>query len=82
MQLCIEFQRSFFRDIDLVTKNAEFELKRNNVLSKWDVGNNDLAYNLSSQIIPFITKVTATIGYFKFRFMANNIFLSSLLCLF
>ena len=44
MQLCIEFQRSFFRDIDLVTKNVEFELKRNNVLSKWDVGNNDLAY--------------------------------------
>lgn len=44
MQLCIEFQRSLFRDIDLVAKNVEFELKRNNVLSKWDVGNNDLAY--------------------------------------
>ena len=44
MQLCIEFQRGFFRDIHLVYKNVEFELKRNNVLSKWDVGNNDLAY--------------------------------------
>ena len=44
MQLCIEFQRGSFRDIDLVGKNVEFELKRNNVLSKWDVGNNDLAY--------------------------------------
>ena len=44
MQLCIEFRRGSFRDIDLVAKNVEFELKRNNVLSKWDVGNNDLAY--------------------------------------
>ena len=44
MQLCIEFQRVIFRDFDLVIKNVEFELKQNNVLSKWDIGDNDLAY--------------------------------------